>query len=61
MADIVNLRSIRKQAKRQQDEKAAAANRAAHGIPKHERQAGESRRSKAERDLEQHRIQKGDG
>jgi hypothetical protein len=61
MADIVNLRTARKQAKRRQAERTAAANRLAHGRSKAERTFTESRQDKAARDLEQHRIETGDG
>jgi hypothetical protein len=56
MADIVNLRRARKQASRQRDDETAAAQRAAHGVTKAERQANKARRNKAERDLERHRL-----
>lgn len=55
MGEVVNLRMRRKEAKRRRDEKAADANRLAHGIGKAERRLGEKRRDKAGRDLEQHR------
>ena len=55
MAEVVNLRMARKRAKKRQQDAAADANRTAHGIAKSERQAGEARRNKAARELDQHR------
>ena len=55
MAEIVNLRTARKRAKRRQQEAAADASRLVHGVAKRERQAQETRRDKAARELEQHR------
>jgi hypothetical protein len=60
MAEIVNLRVVRKRARRRQAEQAAAVNRLAHGIAKDERLADEARRDKAARDLEGHRRDEGD-
>jgi len=60
MAELVNLRTVRKRAKRQQDERHAAANRLIHGQPKHVRSLDQAREAKAARDLEQHRIDTGD-
>jgi hypothetical protein len=61
MADIVNLRTARKQAKRRQAEQSAAANRLAHGRSKSERTLTQSKSDKARRSLDQHRIETGDG
>lgn len=60
MAELVNLRTVRKRAKRRQDEERASANRLIHGQPKHIRALEEAREAKAARDLEQHRIDTGD-
>jgi hypothetical protein len=60
MADIVNLRNARKQAKRQQGDLDAQANRIAHGRPKHLRNLEDAQQDKATRDLDRHRIEKGD-
>ncbi|MEI7806598.1 MAG: DUF4169 family protein [Hyphomicrobiales bacterium] len=60
MADIVNLRTVRKRAKRQQEQSRAAENRLAHGQPKEAQQLDDARLKKARRDLEQHRIEPGD-
>lgn len=60
MAEIVNLRTARKQAKRREADLDAHANRIAHGQPKHVRDLAEAKQDKAARDLDQHRIEKGD-
>ncbi len=61
MADLINLRIARKRAKQRQDDLRADANRLAHGQPKHRRKLDAAQRAKASRDLDQHRIDKGDG
>ena len=59
MGDIVNLRMARKQAKKHAAENKAAASRLAHGRPKIDRAAEQSRREQARNSLEQH--ESGDG
>ena len=61
MAELVNLRTARKQAKRRQDEERANASRAAHGQPTRLRKLELARQDKANSDLEGHRIEPGDG
>ena len=61
MAELVNLRTARKRAKRQQDDRRADANRLAHGQPKRSRKLEAAQQAKASRDLERHRIERGDG
>ena len=61
MAELVNLRTARKQAKRRQDDERANAHRIAHGQPKHLRKLDAAHREKANRELDQHRIEPGDG
>lgn len=61
MAELVNLRTARKRAQRQQDDRRADANRLAHGQPKHSRKLQAAQRTKASRDLDRHRIEGGDG
>ena len=61
MGHIVNLRTARKQAKRRQAEQEAACRRLAHGRSKAERTLERSKSDKAQRSLDQHRIEKGDG
>jgi hypothetical protein len=61
MAELVNLRTARKRAKRLEDERKAAANRLAHGRPTRLRQLDSAQRAKAVQDLDRHRIEEGDG
>jgi Domain of unknown function (DUF4169) len=60
MAELLNLRMARKRAKRRQDEAEAGTNRLVHGQPKRVKRLAAAREAKAHRDLEQHRITKGD-
>ncbi len=60
MADVVNLRTARKQAKRQQSDRTAELNRIAHGQPKHLRTLEDAKQTKAKRELDGHRIEEGD-
>ena len=60
MADLINLRTARKQAQRRRAEQKAASNRLAYGRPKTERVLARSRSEKAERDLDGHHIDDGD-
>jgi uncharacterized protein DUF4169 len=61
MADLINLRIARTRAKHRQDDLRADANRLAHGQPKNRRKLDAAQLAKASRDLDQHRIDKGDG
>jgi hypothetical protein len=61
MAELVNLRAARKRAKKRQDDLRADANRLAHGQPQHRRKLEAAQQAKASRDLDRHRIDKGDG
>lgn len=61
MAEVVNLRTVRKQAKRKRDEARASANRLAYGQPKAVNALKAAQDAKANRDLEGHRIEKGEG
>ena len=60
MADVVNLRTARKQAKRRQGDQRARANRLAHGQPKHLRELEDAQQTEASHDLDRHRIETGD-
>jgi hypothetical protein len=60
MAEIVNLRRARKQAKRRQAEQDAAQQRLAHGKSKAEKTLQRLRNEKAETELDRHRIERGD-
>jgi Domain of unknown function (DUF4169) len=61
MGHIVNLRTARKQAKRRQSAQEAAARRLAHGRSKVERAVERSESEKAQKSLDQHRIETGGG
>ena len=61
MAELVNLRTVRKQAKRTQNEQRANANRLAHGRPKRLRKLEADLRAKASHELDRHQIATGDG
>ena len=61
MGDIVNLRTARKRAKRREAEQEAAANRLVHGRTKADRTATRSRNDKAQRSLDLHRVETGEG
>ncbi len=60
MADIVNLRAVRKRAKRAKQEADARASRAAHGRPAADRKRDKKRSQQAGHVLDQHRIARGD-
>jgi hypothetical protein len=61
MGDIVNLRTARKRVERRKADETAAANRATFGRTKAERTQTRARSDKANRSLDQHRIETGDG
>jgi hypothetical protein len=61
MGHVVNLRTVRKQAKRRRAEQEAAHKRLVHGRSKQERTLQRSEDDKARKDLEGHRIERGDG
>ena len=58
MAEIVNLRRVRKQKARTEDAARADANRARFGVPKPERQSREAEDDRAARAHEGHKIEK---
>ena len=60
MGTIINLRTARKRAARSRKAEHASEQRIRHGQPKAERLEIEARREKASRDLDQHRIDKGE-
>jgi Domain of unknown function (DUF4169) len=60
MAELVNLRTARKQAKRRHSEQRANANRLAHGQPKHMRKLKDAQQAKADSELDSHLIETGD-
>ena len=61
MGKVVNFRVFRKRLARLRDEQRAAENRLQHGTPKGERLLAKLREAKATRNLDQHRIDKGEG
>jgi Domain of unknown function (DUF4169) len=60
MAEIVNLRVVRKQAKRREEQQRAAAARVVHGVSKADRALAESNRQSIRRKLDEHRIETGE-
>ncbi len=60
MAELVNLRTARKQAKRRHSDQRAHANRLAHGQPKHLSKPEDAQQAKASNELDRHRIETGD-
>ena len=60
MGEVVNLRTTRKRAARQKAAERAAENRVLYGTSKADRTLLKAKRKKAERALDQHRID-GDG
>jgi hypothetical protein len=55
MAEIVNLRRVRKAKARDEKEKAADANRILHGAPKQLRDLAKAKSAKAARNLDAHK------
>ncbi|MPZ58396.1 MAG: DUF4169 family protein [Rhizobiales bacterium] len=60
MGDVVNLRAARKNAARRREEARAAENRAVHGRSKADGLREAEQRIRAEKALDQHRIETGD-
>ena len=60
MGEVVNLRKVRKRAKKQEDAERAAANRLVHGRSKAERTLEAKHSDKMHRQLDAHRIDTGD-
>jgi hypothetical protein len=60
MAEIVNLRTARKRAKRQELAELAAQARVSNGTSKAERALARSMQSKVRRELDEHRIETGE-
>lgn len=56
MGEVVNLNRVRKARAKAKVEVTAANNRIKHGTPKHLRKQGDAERKKAERDIEQKRL-----
>lgn len=60
MAEIVNLRRVRKRVARRRDEERASAARVSHGMSKAERALARTERDKFRHDLDAHRIETGE-
>ena len=60
MAEVINLRTVRKRVKRQERDQSAQANRLAFGQTKHVRKLASAEKAKATRDLDRLRIEIGD-
>jgi hypothetical protein len=61
MGEVVNLRMLRKRAARRTAAEEAAGNRLKHGRSKQERTLEAAQSAKARRDLDKHRVARGDG
>ncbi len=61
MGELVNLRAVRKRAKRREDAARANTNRLSYGQPKHARDLATSQRMQTSRDLDGHRLERDDG
>jgi len=61
MAELVNLRTVRKRAKHREDAARASVNRLAYGQPRHTRELATAQRIKASRDLDGRRLEQEDG
>ena len=60
MGDVINLRKVRKQAKKRDDAERAAANRIVHGRSKVERELQARNVDRQNRHLDGHKIDSGD-
>jgi hypothetical protein len=60
MSNVINLRTVRKRAKRQQDDKEAQARRAVFGLPKAERDRLRTTEALSRRKLDQHHLDDGE-
>ena len=60
MAEVINLRTVRRRENRQRHNQSAHANRLAFGQPKQVRKIEAARQAKAGRDLDRHRVEIGD-
>ncbi len=58
MAEIINLKRARKAKARAEKDKAAEANRVAHGAPKAAKDLAKARTEQAEQRLSGHRLEK---
>jgi len=58
VAEIINLRIVRKRANRQLSEKRAAAARVSYGVSKADRMLAKANQDKIRRELDEHRIER---
>ena len=61
MAELVNLRTARKRARRREDAARASSNRLSYGQPNHVRDLAKAQQTKASRDLDGRRLEREDG
>jgi hypothetical protein len=61
VGEVVNLRIARKRAARGQSDARAAEKRLQNGRSKAQRSLAKTQKAKAQRDLDQHRINRGEG
>lgn len=61
MAEIINLRRVRKRAAKQREDERAALNRMAHGRSKAQRTLEAVRSDKSSRELDAHKLDTGEG
>jgi Domain of unknown function (DUF4169) len=61
MGEIINFRIVRKKAKRKQEAEQADRNRIVHGRTKAQRGLDAARSDRAQRELDAHKIETGDG
>jgi Domain of unknown function (DUF4169) len=60
MGEVVNLRIARKRAARKQSDARAAEKRLQHGLSKDQRTLAKRQKAKAQRELDIHRMDRGD-
>ena len=58
MAELINLRNVRKQKAKAEKEKTAAANRVLHGTPKALRKLTDAKKDQADGRLSGHKLEK---
>ena len=56
MGDVINLRRVRKTQRRARGDAKAAANRLAHGTPKHLKKLGKKEKQRTDRKIAAHRL-----
>ena len=56
MGDVINLRHVRKTQRRAREDAEAAANRVAHGTPKHLKKLGKEEKQRADQKIAEHKL-----